>query len=56
MKSFLKALFCPLWLLFEHNPNETITNEKTGVVKYIFAVVFVAIVIVLVYFVWGELL
>ncbi|MCR5706101.1 MAG: hypothetical protein K6G48_04840 [Acholeplasmatales bacterium] len=56
MKTFLKLLFSPIWFLFEHNTHEKIVEEKTGAVKYILTVVLIAIIIVLVYYVWGELL
>lgn len=56
MKTFLKILFSPIWFLFEHNAHEKIVEEKTGAIKYVIVTIAVAIVIILVYFVWGELL
>ena len=56
MKAFLKLLFSPIWFLFEHNAHEKVVEEKTGAIKYVIVTIVVAIVIILVYFVWGELL
>ncbi len=56
LKTVLLALFCPILIFFDHNPNEAIVHEKTGAVKYLLALLFVGIVFVLVYYVWGELL
>lgn len=55
-KTILKLIFCPIWLIVEHNPNDYIVRDKYGFVKYILISLFVASVFVLVYYVWGELL
>ncbi len=56
LKTILKLIFCPIWLLVEHNPNDLVVRDKYGIIKYILLGLFVAGVIVLVYYVWGELL
>ncbi len=56
LKTILKLIFCPIWLLVEQNPNDLVVRDKYGIIKYLLIILFVAGVIVLVYYVWGELL
>lgn len=56
MKTLLKLLFCPIWVLYEHNFHEKLIDSKNVILHTVFIALFVVILFVLVYYVWGELL
>ncbi len=49
MKNVLKAIFCPLWFYFDHNPNNKVTQTKYNWIKFLFIAIIALLILGLVY-------
>ena len=56
LKKFIISLFCPVWFLFNHNGSSKFINKNWYIIKYVFAVLFTAAVVVFVYYLNKEIL